>query len=81
MQTEVHRLHRWSWLFIATGTIGALILPIVGAVIVSRGVLLSRMDLLAVLLVVPAFVYAFIRQRVYNVRSATTSRLAQSLRG
>ena len=68
MQTEVHRLHRWSWLFIAAGTIGALILPIAGAVIVSRGVLLSRMDLLAVLLVVPAFVYAFIRQRVYNYR-------------
>ena len=68
MQTEVHRLHRWSWLFIAAGTIGALIIPIVGAVIVSRGVLLSRMDLLAVLFVVPAFVYAFIRQRVYNYR-------------
>ena len=68
MQAEARQLHRWSWLFIAAGTIGALILPLVGAVIASRGVLLSRMDLLAVLLVVPAFVYAFIRQRVYNYR-------------
>ncbi len=68
MQTEVRRLHRWSWPFIAAGTIRALIVPIVGAVVASGGVLLSRLDLLSVLFVVPALVYAFIRQRVYNYR-------------
>ncbi len=68
MQTEVRRLHRWSWPFIAAGTIRALIVPIVGAVVASGGVLLSRLDLLSVLFVVPALVYAFIRQRVYIYR-------------
>ena len=68
METEVRRLHRWSWPFIAAGTIRALILPIAGAVFASGGVLLSRLDLLSVLFIVPALVYAFIRQRVYNYR-------------
>jgi putative membrane protein len=61
-------LHRWSWPFIAAGTIRALIFPIAGVVFASGGVLLSRLDLLSVLFVVPACVYAFIRQRVYNYR-------------
>ena len=43
-------------------------LPIVGAVFASGGVLLSRLDLLSLLFVVPACVYAFIRQRVYTYR-------------
>jgi putative membrane protein len=68
MESEVRRLHRWSWLFIAAGTARALIVPIVGAVLASGGVLLSRLDLVSVVLVVPVFVYAFIRQRVYNYR-------------
>ncbi len=68
MQTEVRRLHRWSWPFIAAGTIRALAVPVVGAVFASRGVLLSRLDLLSVLVIVSALVYAFIRQRAYNYR-------------
>jgi putative membrane protein len=72
MESEVRRLHGWSWPFIAAGTIRALIIPLVGAVLASRGVLLSRLDLLSVALVVPACVYAFIRQRVYNYRFTET---------
>ncbi len=68
MRTEARRLHRWSWPFLAAGTIRALIVPVVGAVVASRGVLLSRLDLLSVLFVVPALVLAFMRQRVYNYR-------------
>ena len=78
MQTEVRRLHRWSWPFIAAGTIRALIVPIVGAVVASGGVLLSRLDLLSVLFVVPALVYAFIRQRVYNYRFTESEVVATS---
>jgi putative membrane protein len=68
MQAEIRRLHRWSWPFIAAGTIRALIVPALGAVVASGGVLLSRLDWVSVVLVVPAFAYAFVRQRVYNYR-------------
>ncbi len=68
MQGELHRLHRWSWLFIAAGTVKVLIFPAVGAIFASGGVLLARLDLLSLLFVVPAFIYAFIRQRVYSYR-------------
>jgi len=68
MQTEVRRLNRWSWPFIAAGTIRALIIPAVGAVVASGGILLTRLDFLLLLFLVPAFVYAFIRQKVYSYR-------------
>jgi len=68
MQTEVRRLNRWSWPFIAAGTIRALIIPAAGAVVASGGVLLTRLDFLSLLFIVPALVYAFIRQRVYSYR-------------
>jgi len=72
MQTETRRLHKWSWPFIAAGTIRALIVPILGAVFASGGFLLSRLDLLSLIFVVPALVYAFVRQRVYNYRFTET---------
>ena len=72
MQPEVRRLHPWSWPFIAAGTVRALIFPAVGAVGASGGVLLGRLDLLSLLFVVPAVVYAFIRQRVYSYRFTET---------
>ncbi|TDI51889.1 MAG: hypothetical protein E2O97_04060 [Acidobacteria bacterium] len=68
MQTEARRLHRWSWMFIAAGTVRALVLPAVGAIVASRGVLLARLDLLSLCVIVPALVYAFVRQRVYTYR-------------
>ena len=68
MQTEPRRLHRWSWPFIAAGAIRALIVPAIGAVVASGGVLLARLDLISLALIVPALVYAFVRQRVYNYR-------------
>ncbi len=68
MQTEARRLNRWSWPFIAAGTVRALLIPAVGAVVASGGVLLTRLDFLLLLFVVPAFVYAFIKQRVYSYR-------------
>jgi putative membrane protein len=68
MQTEPRRLHRSSWIFIGAGSIRALILPAIGAVLASGGVLLSRLDLLSLIFVVPAFVYAFVKQSVYNYR-------------
>jgi putative membrane protein len=68
MQTEPRRLHRWSWPFIAAGTIRALIVPAIGAVVASGGFLLARLDLISLVLIVPALVYAFVRQRVYNYR-------------
>ena len=68
MEAEVRRLHPWSWPFIAAGTIQALLLPIVGAVFASGGFLLSRVDLLSLFFLVPAFIYAVIRQQVYNYR-------------
>lgn len=72
MQGEVHRLHRWSWLFIAGGTVKAMILPAVGAIFASGGFLLSRVDLLSLVFVVPALVFGFVRQRVYNYRFTET---------
>ena len=68
MQTEARRLNSWSWLFIAAGTFRALLIPAVGAVVASGGFLLTRLDFLSLLLIVPALVYAFIRQRVYSYR-------------
>jgi putative membrane protein len=68
MQTEARRLNSWSWLFIAAGTFRALLIPAVGAVVASGGFLLTRLDFLSLLLIVPAFVFAFIRQSVYSYR-------------
>ena len=68
MQPEARRLQRWSWMFIAAGTIRALIIPVAGAVFASGGVLLSRLDLLSLLFIVPSLAYAFVRQRVYSYR-------------
>jgi len=66
MQTETRRLNGWSWPFIAAGTARALLIPAVGAVVASRGVLLTHLDLLSLFLIAPALVYAFIKQRVYS---------------
>jgi len=55
-------------MFIAAGTVRALILPVVGAIFASGGVLLGRLDLLSLIFIVPALVFAFVRQRVYNYR-------------
>ena len=68
MPPEARRLHRWSFVFIAAGTVRALILPAVGAIVASGGVLLARLDLLSLIFIVPALVFAFVRQRVYNYR-------------
>ncbi len=68
MQSEARRLHRLSWIFITAGTIRLLILPAVGAIVASGGVLLARLDLLSLIFIVPALVFAFVRQRVYNYR-------------
>ncbi len=72
MQTDVRRLHRWSWPFIAAGTVRALILPAAGAIFASGGVLLARLDLLSLLFIVPALVFAFVRQKIYNYRFTET---------
>ncbi len=72
MQTDVRRLHRWSWPFIAAGTVRALILPAVGAIFASGGVLLARLDLLSLLFIVPALVFSFVRQKIYNYRFTET---------
>ncbi len=68
MQPEARRLHRWSWMFIAAGAIRALILPAAGAIFASGGFLLSRLDLLSLIFIVPALAYAFVKQRVYSYR-------------
>ncbi len=68
MQSEARRLHRLSWIFIAAGTVRVLILPAVGAIVASGGSLLARLDLLSVIFVVPALVFAFVRQKVYSYR-------------
>ncbi len=72
MQTDLRRLHRWSWPFIAAGTVRALILPAIGAIFASGGVLLARLDLLSLLFIVPALVFSFVRQKVYNYRFTDT---------
>jgi putative membrane protein len=66
MQAEARRLSGWSWPFIAAGTVRALLIPAVGAVVASGGVLLTRLDFLSLLLIAPAIIYAFIKQRVYS---------------
>ena len=68
MQSEARRLHRWSWLFIAAGTIRAMILPAVGSIFASGGFLLGYLELMSLVFIVPALVFAFVRQRVYNYR-------------
>jgi putative membrane protein len=67
-EPEARRLHRWSWMFIAAGTIRALILPAAGAVVASGGVLLGYLNLLSLVFIVPALAYAFVKQRVYSYR-------------
>ena len=68
MQTEARRLNKWSWPFIAAGTIRASLIPAVGAIVASGGVLLAHLEFLSLLLIVPALGYAFIRQKVYSYR-------------
>jgi putative membrane protein len=68
MQPEARRLHGWSWMFIAAGTVRAMIIPAVGAIFASRGFLLGHLELLSLVFMVPAFVFAFVRQTVYNYR-------------
>jgi putative membrane protein len=68
MQTDERRLNRWSWIFIAAGTMRALIVPAIAAIFASGGVLLWRPELLSLVLIVPSVIYAFIRQWVYNYR-------------
>ena len=55
-------------MFIAAGTIRALILPAAGAVVASGGVLLGYLNLLSLVFIVPALAYAFVKQRVYSYR-------------
>ena len=54
MQTEARQLNSWSWMFIAAGTMRALLIPAAGAVVASGGFLLTRLDFLSLLLIVPA---------------------------
>ena len=68
MQTEARQLNSWSWMFIAAGTMRALLIPAAGAVVASGGFLLTHLHFLSLLLIVPALVYAFIRQKVYSYR-------------
>ncbi len=55
-------------MFIAAGTIRAMILPAVGTIFASGGFLLGYLHLLSLVFIVPALVFAFVRQRVYNYR-------------
>jgi putative membrane protein len=66
MPSEARRLHGSSWIFIAAGTVRALIFPIVGTIVASGGVVLWRPELLSLVVIVPTLVFAFVRQRVYN---------------
>lgn len=70
MGAEPHRLNRWSWIFIAAGTLRALIVPAIAATFASGGALLWRPELLSLVFIVPSAVYGFIRQWVYNYRFA-----------
>lgn len=72
MQSEARRLHPWSWLFIAAGSIRALIVPAIAAIFASGGVLLARLDLLSLVFIVPAGIFAFVKQRVYRYRFTET---------
>ena len=47
MRAEPHRLNRWSWIFIAAGTLRALIVPAIVATFASGGALLWRPELLS----------------------------------
>ena len=55
-------------MFIAAGTIRAMILPAVGTIFASGGFLLAYLHFLSLIFIVPALVFAFVRQRVYNYR-------------
>jgi len=68
MQAETRRLHRWSWLFIAAGSLKTLIYTAVGVIVASRGALLGHLELLSLIFIVPVLVFAFVRQKVYNYR-------------
>jgi len=66
MPAEARRLHRWSWLFIAASSMKSLIVVAVGSIIASGGVLLAWLDVMLLVLIVPALVFAFVRQKVYT---------------
>lgn len=68
MEAETRRLNRWSWIFVAVGTMRALIVPLIAAIFASGGVLLWRPEWLLLVLVVPSAIFGLIRQRIYSYR-------------
>jgi putative membrane protein len=65
---QVRRLDRWSWLFIASGTLRALVVPAIAAIFASGGILLLRPGLLSLVVILPAALYGVLRQRIYSYR-------------
>jgi putative membrane protein len=65
---QVRRLDRWSWLFIASGTLRALVVPALAAIFASGGFLLLRPGLLSLVVILPAALFGVLRQRIYSYR-------------
>jgi len=68
MTTEVRRLHPLSWLFMTASSIKGLILPAIVVFFASASNPLARYELLSLLFVGPAFVYALLKQGIYKYR-------------
>jgi putative membrane protein len=68
MHPEAHRLHPWSWLFMAARSTKSLVIPALIAIYWSGGGMLSRLELLSLIFIVPAVAFALVRQAVYNYR-------------
>lgn len=68
MPAEIRRLHRLSWLFMMATSVKALIVPLIAALFASSQIPMVRFELVGLLILGPAFVVAFLQQRIYNYR-------------
>jgi len=68
MPSEVRRLHPLSWLFIAATSVKSLIFPAILAMFAFGGGPLALIEVWSLIFIVPALVFALIKQRIYSYR-------------
>ena len=68
MAAEIRRLHPLSWLFMTATSVKGLLLPLIFVFFISGSNPWARYQLLSLLVIVPAFVAALLKQGIYNYR-------------
>ncbi len=68
MASEIRRLHPLSWIFITAISVKGLLFPLILVMFASGANPLARYELLGMILVIPAFVAALLKQGIYSYR-------------